>query len=82
VASANKTELCSQNLGEIFWCNDSYLKLTGFAKEEIIGKTPIEIGKCEGTTEAELDEMRTPFENGRAFDLEHLHQKKKVVIFW
>jgi PAS domain-containing protein len=25
--------------GEIFWCNDSYLKLTGFAKEEIIGKS-------------------------------------------
>jgi hypothetical protein len=72
--------LCSQNLGEIFWCNDSYLKLTGFAKKKSYRKT-IEIGKCEGTTEAELDEMRTPFENGRAFDLEHLHCKK-VVIFW
>jgi hypothetical protein len=37
VASANKTGCVHKTYGEIFWCNDSYLKLTGFAKEEIIG---------------------------------------------
>jgi PAS domain S-box-containing protein len=77
VASANKNGVVfTKPNGEIFWCNDAYLKLTGFNKEDIMGKTPIVVGKCEGTTEAELDEMRAPFESGQAFELEHLHRRK------
>jgi PAS domain S-box-containing protein len=26
---------------KFFWCNDAYLKLTGYSKEEVIGRTPI-----------------------------------------
>ena len=77
VASANTNGVVfTKPTGEIFWCNDAYLKLTGFTKKEIIGKTPFEIGKCEGTTQVELDEMRIPFVSGRPFDLEHLHRRK------
>jgi hypothetical protein len=32
--------------------------------------------KCEGTTEAELDEMRVPFINGQAFDLSIFIKKR------
>jgi hypothetical protein len=39
------------------------------------------VGKCEGTTEAELDEMRVPFINGQAFDLSIFIAEKMVLIF-
>jgi PAS domain-containing protein len=68
------------NSYDIFWCNDAYLKLTGFSKEDVMGITPVL--KCEGTTEAELDEMRVPFINGQAFDLEHLHRRKDGTNFF
>jgi PAS domain S-box-containing protein len=77
VASANKNGVVfTTPTGDIFWCNDAYLKLTGFSKEDIMGITPIVVGKCEGTSEAELDEMRIPFVNGQPFELEHLHRRK------
>lgn len=68
--------------GIIFWCNDSYLKLTGYSREEVIGKTPIEIGKTEQTNIEELQKMITPFYKGEAFDLEHLHRRKNGGNFW
>jgi PAS domain S-box-containing protein len=42
--------------GEIFWCNDAYLKLTGYSKEEVIGRTPIEVGHHEFS---DLNELKT-----------------------
>lgn len=82
VASANKNGVIfTTATGDIFWCNDAYLKLTGFSKEEVMGITPIVVGKCEGTTEEELDEMRVPFINGQAFNLEHLHRRKDGTNF-
>lgn len=68
--------------GVIFWCNDSYLNLTGYSKEEVIGKTPIEIGKTEEADKAELQRMITQFYKGEAFDIEHLHRRKNRNSFW
>ena len=46
VASANENGVVfTKPDGVIFWCNDAYLKLTGFSKEEVIGRTPVELGK-------------------------------------
>jgi PAS domain S-box-containing protein len=83
MASANKNGVVfTKATGEIFWINEAYLELTGFSEEEIIGKTPIEVGKCEGTTEEELNKMRVPFANGQPFEVEHLHKKKDGSEFW
>nr|WP_315254846.1 PAS domain S-box protein [uncultured Flavobacterium sp.] len=83
VASINENGIVfTHPNGKIFWCNDSYLKLTGYSKEEVLGKTPIEIGKTEGTGPEEVLKMITPFFKGEAFDLEHLHRKKNGDNFW
>jgi PAS domain S-box-containing protein len=83
VASANKNGvLFTKPGGEIFWCNEAYLKLTGFDEKEIIGKTPIQVGKCESTTQAKVDEMKAPFGKGLAFEVEHLHRRKDGSEFW
>ncbi|MEZ7500209.1 PAS domain S-box protein [Flavobacterium sp. Arc3] len=83
VASANGNGvLFTKPNGEIIWCNDAYLKLTGFSKEEVIGNTPINLGKCDETTEEELLKMTVPFVNGEPFNVEHLHRRKDNKNFW
>ena len=83
VASANENGVVfTKPTGEIIWCNEAYLSLTGFSKEEVIGKTPIEIGKCKETPDAETLKMTIPFLNGDVFDVEHLHRRKDGSNFW
>jgi len=67
---------------EIFWCNDAYIKLTGFSMEEIIGKTPVEIGRTELTDDEALTEMVGHFYRGESFDVEIAHGKKDGTYFW
>ncbi|MBQ0909161.1 PAS domain S-box protein [Flavobacterium sp. F-328] len=68
--------------GVIFWCNDAYLKLTGFSIEEVIGATPVELGKCEYTNKEDLKKMIVPFLNGEMFDVELVHGRKDGSYFW
>jgi len=83
VASANENGVVfTKPNGEIFWCNDAYLQLTGYSKEEVIGKTPVLLGKCDETSEEELLKMSVPFLNGEPFNVEHLHRRKGNKNFW
>lgn len=83
VASANENGVVfTKPSGEVIWCNEAYLDLTGFSKEEVIGKTPIELGKCEETADEETLKMIIPFYNGDVFDVEHLHRRKNGSSFW
>lgn len=83
VASINKNGVVfTHPNGKIFWCNDSYLELTGFSNEEVIGKTPIEIGQCELSNEVEINKMRKAFFEGKIFDIEVYHAHKTQKPFW
>jgi len=83
VASANENGVVfTKPTGEIIWCNESYLTLTGYSKEEVIGKTPIELGKCKETSDEETLKMTIPFLNGEVFNVEHLHRRKDGSNFW
>jgi len=83
VASSNENGIVfTKPNGKIFWCNDAYQKLTGYSKEEVIGKTPVELGKTENTDLEELNKMITPFYEGEPFDVELLHACKDGSTFW
>jgi PAS domain S-box-containing protein len=83
VASVNENGIVfTKPDGAIFWCNDAYLKLTGFSQEEIIGKTPIQVGKCELTNKEDLKKMTVPFLKGEMFDVELVHGRKDGSYFW
>ena len=83
VARANENGVVFTNPdGVIFWCNEAYTRLTGFSKEDVIGKTPIQLGRCDETTVEELKKMTVPFKNGAPFNIEHLHRRKKGDGFW
>lgn len=83
VASTNENAIVfTHPTAEIFWCNDAYITLTGFSREEIMGKTPIEIGRTETTDKDTLKVLMERFYNGDSFDLEIVHRRKNKSDFW
>jgi len=83
VASANENGIVfTYPNGIIFWCNEAYTALTGYPKDFILGKTPIEIGKCEYTNTEDFSKMLTPFYKGEPFEVELIHGKKDGSHFW
>jgi PAS domain S-box-containing protein len=83
VASANLNGIVFTTTdGKISWCNDAYLKLCGYSREEVIGRTPIQVGMCEQTDKEGLKKMTVPFFNGEMFDVDLLHGRKDGSHFW
>ncbi|WP_298147707.1 PAS domain S-box protein [Flavobacterium sp.] len=83
VASSNENGIVfTYPDGIIFWCNDAYLNLTGYSKEYILGKTPVEIGKCKHTNTEDFSKMLKPFYNGEPFEVDLIHGRKDGSHFW
>lgn len=83
VASANNGGVVfTKSDGTIYWCNEAYEKLTGFSKEEMLGKIPFEIGKNKETSSQDLIKMLNAFNKKESFDIEILHHKKNNETFW
>lgn len=83
VASANKNAIIFTTPdAKIFWCNDAYLKLTGFSREEIIGKTPVEVGNNPAIEKEALQKMVDLFYRGEPFNVEVTHGRKDGSFFW
>ncbi len=82
VASANKNGVVfSDSDGKIFWCNQSYLNLCGFSLEEIIGKTPVEVGRCYLSSAEAIQTMTSAFYNRELFEVEGYHAHKNGKHF-
>lgn len=82
VASANKNGVVfTQAQGDIFWCNEAFVNLTGYSEKEIIGKSIIEIGRGKLSSKEEIYKMVEAFYKGVAFDVELVHIKKQGGTF-
>lgn len=67
---------------KIFWCNDAYVSQTGFSREEIMGKTPVEIGNNPAIDQDALRNMVDRFYSGSPFNVEITHGRKDGSYFW
>lgn len=82
VASANKNGVVfTDAAGKIFWCNQSYVDLSGYAQDEIIGKTPIEVGQCELSSTDAIVKMTKAFYEKELFEVEGYHAHKNGKHF-
>jgi len=82
VASANKNGVVfTHPQGDIIWCNEAFMNLTGFTANQIIGKSLIEVGKSKLSSKAEIYKMVDAFYKGEAFDVEFIHIKKQGGTF-
>ncbi len=83
VASANNNAIVFTKFdGSIYWCNEAYEKLTGYSRDEIYGKTPIEIGQLPDSDINEIRKMVASFVKNEPFDVEILHKTKSGKSFW
>ncbi|MCW3092539.1 MAG: luxQ 5 [Ferruginibacter sp.] len=83
VASANENGVAfCDAVGVITWANEGITKLTGYSREEAIGKKAVEL--CLGP----LSDMNTvkiildAFYNGKGFNVEVIHYRKDKSWFW
>ena len=83
VASANENGVVfTEADGKIIWCNEGLQKITGYAKSEIIGKTPIDLFKGPLSNRDVLHKMVLDFSSGQSFLSEVIHYRKDGTWFW
>ena len=82
VASANTNGVVfTQPQGDIFWCNEAFVNLTGYSHNEIIGKSLIEVDRGKLSNKKEIYKMVEAFYKGVAFDVECVYIKKQGGTF-
>jgi len=83
VASANENGVVfTHPSGEIFWVNEGFCRMTGFAVAEIIGKTPIEVCRGPLSDRQVLRRMVEDFSQGKTFSVEVIFYRKDGSWFW
>jgi PAS domain S-box-containing protein len=83
VASANNNGVVFTTAeGIIFWCNEGLERLSGYAKEEIIGKTPVKLLKGPLTDKAVLHSMVEEVAAQKPFSNEMIQYRKDGSWFW
>lgn len=65
----------------IIYVNDSFSRMTGYTKEEVIGKTP-RILQGPNTNRKTLDRLRKALESWESFETELMNYKKNGEVFW
>lgn len=83
VVSTNENGVVLSDLhGEIFWVNPSYLQMTGYTEEEVLGKTMYDLGVMEQTDKNTLQQMMIAFRKAEWFDCEVQHKHRDGGAFW
>src|SRR5579871_2480430 len=83
VASANHSGvLFTDMFGKINWCNEGFTQMTGFTKEDTIGKTPIELCRGPLTDKHTLDKIVNSFFAGAPFNVDIIYYRKDGSWFW
>ncbi|HEY1055348.1 MAG TPA: PAS domain S-box protein, partial [Emticicia sp.] len=65
----------------IVYVNDSFTKMTGYSREEVLGKTP-RLLRGKNTSREELDKLRAALNNWEHCELELINYKKNGEEFW
>ena len=68
--------------GRIEWVNDGFVSLTGWASEEVMGKTPGSFLQGPETSEVTVQMMRDKLRNGEGFRTEVLNYSKDGRKYW
>jgi PAS domain S-box-containing protein len=83
LASANENGvLFTDSKGKIFYANEGYCKLTRYDINEILGRSPLEIGINDLTDRNDIEEMQYSFFSGKSFNIELVHSRKDGSWFW
>lgn len=65
----------------IVYCNDGFCRVTGYDREEVLGRN-CRFLQCDETSEEALDEIRQAIENAERLTIVLRNQKKNGELFW
>jgi PAS domain S-box-containing protein len=68
--------------GVATWVNDGFVRLSGFAFEEVVGNKPHQMLKGEGTDSGTLLELESAMQTSQSFSAEILRFRKNGTPFW
>ena len=68
--------------GHIVWVNDSFVRIAGYAADEVIGRKPGSFLQGPGTDPATVSHMRGCVAEGRGFDVEILNYARDGRPYW
>ena len=68
--------------GKIFWCNDAYLAISGYTRDDLINKTPEEMRKIAPIDKEDMDKVLAYFSKGEPFDISLRRRRKNGSTFW
>jgi PAS domain S-box-containing protein len=83
VASTNENGVMfTDHAGRITWVNDGFCRLSGYNREEIIGKVPIELFMGPLTDKDTVNKILEAFYRGDSFKEEVIFYRKDRSYFW
>jgi len=83
VASANENGVLLTDInGHIFWSNEGFKNLTGFELNDLLGKTPIEIGSGPMCDPVQIESMIQAYRQRQNFLIEIAFYRKDHTWFW
>ena len=68
--------------GRITWVNDAFLRITGYAEAEALGRTPGELLNSAQTSEKAIAELGTSTHLGKPVSMEMCCQDKSGQVLW
>ena len=77
----NAVIICD-NQGKIEWVNNSFVTMSGYSFEEVIGKNPGHLLQGKDSDFAQIDYLRTQIKNGLPFKCEMINYRKTGEKYW
>jgi len=77
----NSVIICD-NQGKIEWVNNSFITMSGYSFEEVIGKKPGHILQGKDSDFTQIDYLRNQIHNGLPFKCELINYKKSGEKYW
>lgn len=68
--------------GKVFWCNDAYLELTGFTRNELLHNSPEDNRRKSTLDPEDIKKIVSFFDKREAFDIVIKRRKKNGETFW
>lgn len=68
--------------GKIFWCNDAYLTLSGYTREDLIDKTPEQMRSVAPIEKEDMDRVLGYLSKGEPYDITLKRRRKDGSTFW
>jgi two-component system, sensor histidine kinase and response regulator len=82
VARSTNAVVVTDPKGRIEWINDSFSRLTGYARDELFGRYPGELLQGPRTDMRTVLEMRAAIDAGHGFTCELANYRKDGRLFW